>query len=218
MKVEFKKEYEWSLLPAKISVQSSVFDNSELYENNFRWLRQYRKKELCFSWRAGNELGWYIRSPIDVTLYPIEDTELSLDQKEFENINKVLGFKSLWKRENSFISVSNDWMKLYQFKSGSESWETMFIPNGEGSIEWRLGFTSIIPDDYSILICPLEDYSGYTVPYGILTKKYLDVMNAHGGISIAITPHSKVKLSRGDPIARVILISNQSVKAEHEYK
>lgn len=209
MKVIFKREFEWALLPEKKQFSSSDFDNKKLYENNFRWLRQNRKKELCFPWRSGNELGWYICSPIDVTLYPLEDIELSLDPKELENIHKVLGFKNLWKREGSYISVSNDWMKLYQFKGNTSSWETMFIPNGEGTIEWRLGFSVVIPDEYSILISPLEGDLGYSIPFGLLTKKHLSSMNSNGGISIALNPLKKVKLSRGAPIARIIVTTQR---------
>jgi hypothetical protein len=216
MNVKFFREFDWSVLPIKKNYQPKQYDNRKLYSDNFRWVRQYRRKELCTPWRIGNELGWYVLSPIDVTIDYIDDMELTLDEKELESIHKLLGFKNLWKRDNGIIAVSNDWMKLYQFEGKDNQWETMFIPNGEGTFEWRLGFSMSIPNGYSILICPLEGCTDYTVPYGLLTEKHLSRMKGNGGISIAVKPHKKTQIRRGQSIARLILISNESLTIGHE--
>jgi len=216
--VIFERQYDWAFLPIKKKADEVDSSIKELYEDNFRWLRQNRKKEYCAPWRVGNELGWYVCSPIDVTIYPLDDFEMSLDPNEMENIHKVLGFKNLWKRENSYISLKDDWLKLYQFKGKTGSWDTMFIPNGEGTVEWRLGFSIVIPNEYSLLICPLEENKGYSIPYGVLTSKQLSSMNSNGGVSIAIKPQKILKICRGEPIGRIILISTNSIKASHEYK
>jgi hypothetical protein len=217
MNVTFKREFEWAILPKKQSVQVTEHDNRELYEQNFRWVRQYRKKEFCLPWRVGHELGWYLYCPIDVTVYPIEDCELSLDERELESAHKLLNLRSIWKRENSYISVTNDWMKLYQFKGKNSNWEAMFIPNGDGTAEWRQGFSVATPDNYSLLISPLEKDLGLGVHYGLLLDKHNSAMRDNGGMSIAIKPNKIVRLNRGQPIARLIPIANESINMGCEY-
>lgn len=218
MNITFRKEFDWAVLPEKKQIVPADHDNSELYSKNFRWVRQYRKKELCLPWRAGNELGWYILSPIDVTLYPVDDVELHLEPEELESTHRILGFKNLWKRDRSYISVPNDWMKLYQFRSGDQSWDAMFLPNGQGSVEWRQGFSISIPDKHSLLVMPIDSNAGVSIPFGLLTKKQLDQMSENGGVSLAVVPREKTTLTRGQPVARIILVSNESICAKATYE
>lgn len=216
MKITFTKNYNWAILPKKKKYHISEYDHRDLYDSNFRWVRKTRQKELCMPWRIGNELGWYILSPIDILMSPVDDVEIHLDEKELEDTQKFLGFKNLWKRDDSYISVSNDWMKLYQYRGVNGNWEAMFIPNGEGSIEWRLGFSIKIPKGYSLLLCPIEGAEKYEIPFGLLPEKYVNEMSSGDGISIAITPKVKFQLSRGEPFARIILIENETINAECE--
>ena len=91
----------------------------------------------------------------------------------------------------------------------------MLIPNGERSIEWRLGLSIEIPNDYSIRVFQKQWQRSYNLLTGILTSKQLKKMEDISGFSVAIEPLENFKLSRGDVVASILLIPNNTFNHEH---
>ena len=89
----------------------------------------------------------------------------------------------------------------------------MFIPNGQGTIEWHLGLTIDIPDAYFLLVMEAHRIQNLEVPVGVLDRHTLLKMNDTLGISIAIRPTGDSVLKRGQPIARIVLLHPNSLKA-----
>ena len=217
MEIVFTSHYDWVLPPRKNTI--AVPKEELAVYDTFRWVRRSRRKELCYPWRLGQGLGWDVPSPIDVTIHPFDDIEISAAPAELENAHRTLGLNNFWDRGETFLSVSHDWMRLYQFRGAGNKWEGMFIPNGEGTVEWRLGFSADLPDGYSLLIAPHQDTTAIDVPYGVLSKKDVDKMNRIGGLSVPIKPKAtKTSLRRHDPIARLILIETATLTCDTTYR
>ena len=88
----------------------------------------------------------------------------------------------------------------------------MFIPNGEDTIEWRLGFTITGVDDHSVLVFPSDHHPELGVKVGVLTSASLQRLEATG-FSIAVSPNRRVPIRRGQEIARIVLLHPESLKA-----
>jgi hypothetical protein len=218
--VEFDKAFAWAELPYKISVDSGAAKWREsVVAENFRWWRQSRVSEKCLSWRLARELGWVVPSPVDVTMQPLRDVEISpvsLSSAEMA----WLAPRDIWQREGSAIAVDKQrgaWMRLYDFKNG-EHWESMFIPNGQGSIEWKLGWRMKAPPDYALLIVPFENTVGLEVIPGVLNHKYLTALSQGAGLAIAIRPLEGVSIARGQPIARIVLLHTDALRVSDNLK
>ncbi|MFD3505628.1 hypothetical protein ACFWWT_47500 [Streptomyces sp. NPDC058676] len=60
----------------------------------------------------------------------------------------------------------------------SRGWENMFIPNGAGTAEWRLGWAADVPRGYFMLVLPLETpVAGLEVPTGVLSSTSIGHMS-----------------------------------------
>jgi hypothetical protein len=92
----------------------------------------------------------------------------------------------------------------------------MFIPNGQGSAEWRLGWALRIPEDNFLLVTSLDDPTDLTVPTGVLTARQVNRTWEDGGFSIAVRPERALTLTRGQPIARIVLLAKQSLQSKIE--
>jgi len=67
-----------------------------------------------------------------------------------------------------YIATSrNDWLRVFQYRGADGAWEGMFVPNGSGSVEWRLGWRIRIPADAFLLVTSLDESPGITVPTGV---------------------------------------------------
>ncbi|MDB9338382.1 hypothetical protein [Nodularia spumigena] len=218
MEVVFKQKYSWSILPFKQKVDLKLEkQKSQIYEQNFRWFRRSRVAELCVPWRLANEIGWIIPSPVDITLTPIHDIEISCAKEEISNICKITGTTELWNRDNSYFAIQKaSWLRLYDFQTPS-GWESMFIINGQGSVEWRLGWEIQIPTNYYIMIMPLDSFAEINIVPGILESNILERINHSSGISIAINPQKNIVVKRGQAIARVILLHADSLTAKTQF-
>jgi hypothetical protein len=102
------------------------------------------------------------------------------------------------------------WLHLYEFREG-DGWGSMFIPNGQGSVEWRQGW---LPDDFqphAIMVFPSEELPELGVLTGVLTATSIERMRLTG-FSIAISPRVEVPICRGQEIARMVLVGPESLR------
>ncbi|WP_158828117.1 hypothetical protein [Streptomyces sp. NRRL S-118] len=160
----------------------------------------------------GQELGWRVSSPVDITFSPLEQVEVD-GIAEAQEIGKVTNLSELWLRRKSQIATAkSNWLHLYQFKGG-QGWESMFLPNGVGTVEWRLGWSVDIPQGYFLLVLPGETtMEGVEILTGVLSSSATDRMSENG-VSLAMKPTTTVTIRRKQPIARIVLLHADSLRA-----
>ncbi|WP_437907618.1 hypothetical protein WME95_06860 [Sorangium sp. So ce327] len=214
----FRAIHRWALLPYKHRIETSdAARKAKLYEREFRWLRARRVPPLCRPWRLGQELGWLVPSPIDVRLTPIQGVEVEADHDSLQELAHASDYTQLWHRDSfALVLKPSDWLRFYQYRT-KEGWMCMFLPNGEGSVEWHLGWQIDIPDDMFLLIMPGPDIPGLEVPLGVLDAKSIGRFNASHGVSIAVRPQREIAIRRGDPVARLVLLHAESVGATSKF-
>lgn len=215
MDVHFRSKYPWALVPDKPKVdRRTPQEDAEIYADSFRWVRKSRVPEACWPWRVAQELGWIVRSPVDVHMTPITDIELACPPDEFDLLERSSGLSELWKRDSTFLALNRtSWLRLYDYRTKS-GFSAMFVPNGAGTVEWHLGFEVHIPEGYYLLTLPLSRRpKGLEVPMGIFDSKTLEKVNNGPGMSIAARPRRSVRIRRRQPIARIVLIHADSIKA-----
>jgi hypothetical protein len=208
---------EWALTPEHRrfdGVDSRTF--AGLLESEFRWLRSWRSAALCGPARLGAEIGWYVRSPVTVDMEPVQTIEFDCDPDELAEVARLSGTADIWRRERSSLGTpTTSWLRVYQYR-GDHGWENMFIPNGDGTIEWRLGWNMLIPEGHCLLVLPLPR-PDLEVPYGVLTSSQLGQMSETTGVSIAVRPQRAIHVERGDDIARLLVITAESIQVAREH-
>lgn len=209
--VRFQQLRPWALVPTEYRVdRSRVRDDARTYRESFRFVRAERRPELCPPWVMGQELGWRINSPIDIQFTPLDQVEVIAD--DAEAAGSATGRSELWKRERSHLAVHRStWLHLYQYET-QHGWENMFVPNGLGTVEWRLGWAADIPRGYFLLMLASERAGSPEVPTGILSSTAVSKMNNSGGLSVAMRP-TNLTIARGQEIARLILLHADSLQA-----
>lgn len=211
----FGQLYPWALMPAERGTQVEK-PKRDLFDD-FRYFRQNRRRENCWPWRVANQLGWDVCSPVDVTVEPLSDIELtaSLSQEEILSIAGAANLTELWRRGDSHVAFpSSSWLRLYDFRH-NDGWRPMFTPNGQGSVEWSLGWSLDVPTDMAILVMrPDRELSGVEVPMGVITSRKAQDFT---GFSIAIEIRARTTLRRGDVVARLLPISMASLKSTATY-
>ncbi len=200
----------WALLPQQKSVDlESAKERERLYRDNFRYVRSARQPEFCAPWVLGQRLGWRICSPIDVTLTPLPQIEISAD--DVDASVTAAGKAEVWLRSGTGLVMDRPpWLHLYQFRDG-DGWGNMFIPNGQGSVEWRLGW---LPEDYeplSLMVFASEELPELGVVTSVLTSASLKRLAATG-FSLAIHPRTEVSIRRSQEIARMVLLGPESLR------
>ncbi|MGW4412421.1 hypothetical protein ACWEJ6_51095 [Nonomuraea sp. NPDC004702] len=252
--VRFDALYEWAIVPEKVKVaRSAERETGELYRRNFRYQRHVRRAGSCPPWVLGQELGWIIRCPIDVTLTPIDDVQLdtvscspasspgrtgrasdrasngtagggpggrpaaAAGDGELAMLGRMLERPDLWRRDVGWLATPRtDWLRFHQFRNDEGGWEGMFVPNGEGSVEWRLGWSARIPPEMFLLVTGLDAPSGLEIPTGVLAARHVNATSGRQGMSLAVRPHRDTVLTRGAPLARIVLLHRDSLRAAAE--
>lgn len=162
----------------------------------------------------GQEAGWQLLAPLSVTLSPIEDAQIGPDE-DLTTAGRILGMSEFWRRGEGYLATKPaSWLRAHQYRGPGDAWESMFIPNGQGSAEWHLGFAARIPESYLLLITGLDDLPGLQVPTGILTDRQVNRTWDGPGLSVAIRPTDTVRLQRGQPFARMLLLHRDSLQAK----
>jgi hypothetical protein len=218
MTLRFSQLQPWAIMPGKFQVDRvGARNRADLYRQSFRYVRAERRPEHCAPWVMGQELGWRVHSPVDVTLTPLEQIEVEADADP-EGAATAANRHELWKRERSHLAVGrNSWLHLFQFKTGL-GWENMFMPNGAGTIEWRLGWAADVPRGYFLLVMPADPPGPVEVPTGILSSTITGKMSTAGGASIAVRPAAPSAICRGQEIARLVLLHAASLQATADYQ
>lgn len=215
----FKQLTPWAILPEKPDIdQRSIRTEAALYESNFRYLRFGRKRELCPPWIVGQRIGWQVSCPVPVTLHPLDDVQFSVPPAESpETVGRKHDVNELWDRGGAWVGTRNgSWLQRYDYMH-AEQWTSMFTPNGEGTVEWRLGWSCEINDD-QLLVVLTEEKSTLTVPFGVLTSKQLEAMNSRGGISIPVRIDMTRTVTRGEPIARIAVVPKGILNLDATYE
>lgn len=211
-KIVFKKLNDWAVIPERPNIEKvQVSKNQDL-----RWIENNRVKGACYPYRMASNLGWIIKSPIDVDVYPVEEKQVKCEPQELEEIGSLLDINFWVKRQDIYIGVKPDgWFRIHQAKV-NDNWHNLFIPNGEGSFEWRLGWNVQLPDDYVLMFLPLFDENNFKVHPGILTKKSLNKFDAGLGISIAFEPIKKFSIKRNMPLGRMVIFHKSALSLKTE--
>ncbi|MEU6722007.1 hypothetical protein ABZ897_62145 [Nonomuraea sp. NPDC046802] len=229
--VRFDALYEWAIPPEKVKLpRSAERETGELYQRNFRYQRHVRRAGACPPWVLGQELGWIVRCPIDVTLTPVDDVQFGTTDNDASNgdsngdpgtgeadlaaVGRMLNRPEVWRRGQGWLATPRtDWLRFHQFKNQRGAWEGMFVPNGEGSVEWRLGWSASIPADMFLLITGLDTPCGLEIPTGVLPARHVNATADGPGMSLAVRPHQATRLTRGAPLARIVLLHRASLQA-----
>ncbi|MDT0263120.1 hypothetical protein [Jatrophihabitans lederbergiae] len=197
--------------------RSAVHHDARVLADNFRYHRMIRYPEACVPWVMGQELGWVVCSPLDITLSPVREVQIAAGDDQLQEAGRLLGRSEFWRRGDGFIATErNDWARAYQFRGTEGGWEAMFLPNGAGTVEWRLGWGIRIPADSLLLVTGLDDSPGVRVPTGVMTGRQINRTWDGAGFSLAIEPTAVVTLHKGQPIARLVLLGRDSVQASIE--
>lgn len=214
--IEFIPLHPWSLPPVKPHTdRTTARTERDLYQQHFRHLRITRLPADCPPWTLGQNLGWTVASPITLTMTPLDDIDVAVpDDEDLRTVSRRTGRSEMWKRGDDWIATSHSWPRMCDYRTPTGEWEGMFLPNGAGTLEWRLGFAARIPEPYFLTVLPLDPpLPGLDIPLGIIGAKTVNAMEATGGISIAIRPTHPLTLHRHQPIARLVLLHPDSLRA-----
>src|SRR5262249_46740308 len=80
----------------------------------------------------------------------------------------------------------------------------------------RLGWAVRALEGCFLLVADLDDADGFTVPTGVLTDRQVNRTWDQDGFSIALRPDRPVRLTRGQPVARIALLSRETLQARLE--
>ncbi|MEU2959007.1 hypothetical protein ACFWQ1_25305 [Streptomyces albidoflavus] len=216
--VRFHQLHPWALPPQQHQVNRQPSrTKARLLRENFRYTRAERQPEHCAPWVMGQELGWRVLSPADISFTPLDQIELDAVEDP-EGAGRAANRTELWQREKSHLAVEKtSWLHLHQFKT-ARGWENMFLVNGAGTVEWRLGWGIDVPRGYFLLIVPSEQTpTGLEVPTGILSNTATSRMSQENGLSIAVRPTAPVAVRRDQEIARIVLLHADSLQARSVY-
>jgi hypothetical protein len=215
--IRVRKIHPWAVVPQKPRAdRSGAREEAALLEAHFKYHRKFRAKELCPPWVLGHELGWTIASPITEILTPIQDVQIAEDIDPAE-AGRAVDATEFWNRGRGYIGArKNHWTRSYVYRSSTGGWEAMFLPNGDGTVEWHLGWGVQIPEDYFLLIQGLDGTPGLEIPTGILTSKQANDTWDGIGVSIAVKPAARVAVRRGEPVARMALLHRDTLQARLE--
>ena len=213
--IEVRRIHQWALLPDKGHVERQPGrEEAKHLDADFRYHRAFRRPEACPPWVMGQEAGWRLLAPISVTLSPIEDAQIG-PEEDLGAAGRILGMTEFWRRGEGYLATkASSWLRAHQYRGTGEAWESMFVPNGQGSVEWHLGFAARIPESYLLLITGLDGLPGLQVPTGILTDRQVNRTWDTAGLSVAIRPTATVQLRRGEPFARMLLLHRDSLQAK----
>lgn len=150
--VSFNRLIKAAILPEKEKVVPKIQPDEEA-----RWLKTRRVKGMCWPYRSAKELGWTIHSPIDVDIQPLTEIQTTLENpEEFSRLKQLSNMDEWVQKDDVLLGVKpSTWYKIHEYGYDGR-FRSMFIPNGEGTLEWRQGWSVDIADDYMLLIWPLE--------------------------------------------------------------
>jgi len=119
--VEFRAIQPWALLPRTAVVDhEAARERAKVYREHFRYVRAERQPEFCAPWVLGQEIGWRVVSPIDVTLGPLPQIEIDPGDAP-ETAVRAVAMSQMWQRERTALTVQRpSWLHLYQFRHNDQ--------------------------------------------------------------------------------------------------
>lgn len=201
--IKFLKFNDWSLIPEKNKLDSP---NLKRFED-LRYVYNQRIKGVCRPYVLAQKVSWEIRSPIEVQVEPVEEYQLYCKEEELQSLGSTLNIDYWIKRGDVYLGLKPDgWFRLHQAKMNGQ-WNNLFIPNGERTFEWRLGWGLECADDQIAMLLPAEGQDKIKIHPGILESKTLNRFNEAGtGMSLAIEPIKKATIKRNEVIAKLIVM------------
>ncbi|MGG3191079.1 hypothetical protein ABEP42_24055 [Priestia megaterium] len=201
----------WSILPEKEQIDKPKIN----VDRDLRYIHNQRVKGVCWPYVTASKFGWIIKSPLDVAIEPVEEYQVKCDSDELEDLGGMLDVNFWIKRGDVFLGIKPDgWFRVHQARINGV-WQNLFIPNGEKTFEWRLGWGIECPEDYVLMILPIPNQKKIKVHPGILTNSSLKKFNESGlGMSLAFEPIEKATIKRNEPIAKIIAFPQEALVTE----
>lgn len=211
--IEFEALFEWALLPvhARTKHKAEKTVTADIVGGHgFKWLRTGRQAERCAPFTLAADLGWYLQSPVDVTLPCLAQVPFDPGHHPIEAVAQRLALKEVWERGTHPIGLPCETgLRRYDIDLGTHD-EPMFLPNGENSWEWRLGLSVRCDTNLALLVLSPPETDGIVVP-GILFGKTLNIMGKSVGLSIAVRPRRELTYRRGDDIAWLVPVDRANL-------
>ncbi|WP_391573411.1 hypothetical protein [Cohnella sp.] len=201
--ITFRRLIQTAILPEKEKLAKP-----ELLDREARWIKNRRVKGVCWPYRSAKELGWTLYSPVDVAIHPLSEIQTTMDKpEEFARLKQLTDMDEWVQKDDILLGVKpSSWYKIHEYEYEGR-YRSMFIPNGEGTLEWRLGWSVDIPDDHLLLIQPIEMKDArFIVHPGLLMGTSVQSVQRHLGLPIAFEPLQPCKIIRGEPLAKLFVL------------
>lgn len=201
--ITFRRLIQTAILPEKEKLAKP-----ELLDREARWIKNRRVKGVCWPYRSAKELGWTLYSPVDVAIHPLSEIQTTMDKpEEFARLKQLADMDEWVQKDDILLGVKpSSWYKIHEYEYEGR-YRSMFIPNGEGTLEWRLGWSVDIPDDHLLLIQPIEMKDArFIVHPGLLMGTSVQSVQLHLGLPIAFEPLQPCKIIRGEPLAKLFVL------------
>lgn len=197
--------------PLTLSVEAS--------KNPFRWISNGRSSERCGPFQLARSMGLKILSPVTVELSPLQEVQFRCKAEALSDFLVANSIAECWERDGGFLGFrEKTYMRMFDFKVG-DHWESMFLPNGQETVEWRLGYDLILPEEYGLLICPPDHpIPNLYIPYGYIAPTIAERAFRRAGLSIAFRADHKVRILRGQQIAKAIPIPLDTLRLRFSIK
>ncbi|WP_127586484.1 hypothetical protein [Paenibacillus koleovorans] len=212
--VKFKQLLDIAILP----IQEKV-EEPQLHDTGSRWIHTRRVKGVCWPYRIAKEVGWTIVSPIDIAIQPVQEIQTSADNPaEFARLKQLMPMEDWVQKKDVLIGISPAaWYKVHEY-SWNGLFYPMFLPNGEGTFEWRQGWSVEVPDSHVVLFQPVETQDGRFIAYpGLLAGPAIARVQERIGMPIAFEPVKACRIRRGEPIAKMLVLPKSVLGLKSEY-
>jgi hypothetical protein len=211
--VRFKKVVDLAILPIKEKAEVPQF-----HDDSARWVKSRRVKGACWPYRMAQEIGWTIVSPIDIDIHPVKEIQTSAaNPTEFARLKQLMPMEDWTQKDDILIGITPaSWYKIHEY-SHKGLYYPMFLPNGEGTFEWRQGWSVEVPDQHVILFQPLETQDGRFITYpGLLMGPSIPRVQEKLGIPLAFEPLQSCRIHRGEPIAKLLILPKSVLSLKSE--
>lgn len=212
--VKFRKILDTAILPIKETVEEPKF-----YDDSSRWIKNRRVKGSCWPYRMAQEIGWTIVSPIDVDIQPVKEIQTRADNPvEFARLKQLIPMEDWTQKKDTMIGVSPaGWYKIHEYRYNG-LYYPMFLPNGEGTFEWRQGWSVEVPEHHIVLFQPIETQNGRFITYpGLLAGPSISRVQERLGMPLAFEPLQSCQIRRGEPIAKLLILPKSVLSLKTEY-
>lgn len=208
MELTVKRRQDWAIAP-------TVEANLAIPElrpklRGFRWLSEGRSARRCPSFISAKKSLISFYSPVSFSARPAREITFSCRPEEISQFANENGLQEIWARDSDYIGFSEPTgLRAFEFWD-CDHWDTLFLPNGEGSFEVKLGLDLALEADQGLFVLPSRN-KGIEVIEGVVTSRQMKVMNERSGMSVAFRINDVISVRRGDLLATAIIIDLRSM-------